>query len=107
VLERTADSHDWPTDFGGAAGVKMVVRTEVKQPPPKKSYGAKQVMAELRPNEIQDLADQLGELTKAAAGYDLKFSVQIQVGTDKAPPDNVVEQMNEILGGIRKGMRLE
>lgn len=107
VLERTADSHDWPTDFGGAAGVKMVVRTEIKEPPPKKGYGAKQVTAELRPNEIQDLADQLGDLTKAAAGHELKLSVQIQVGTDKAPPDDVVEQMNKILVGIKKGMRLE
>ena len=107
VLERTADSPDWPTDFGGAAGVKMVVRTEIKEPPPKKGYGAKHVTAELRPNEIQDLADQLGEMTKAAAGHELKFSVQIQVGTDKAPPDDVVEQMNKILVGIKKGMRLE
>jgi hypothetical protein len=46
-------------------------------------------------------------MTKAAAGHALKFSVQIQVGTDKAPPDDVLERMNKILGGIRKGMRLE
>ena len=105
VLERTADSHDWPTDFGGAAGVKFV-RTGIKEPPPKKGYGARQLMAELRPNEIQDLADQLGELTKAAAGHDLKFSLQIELGSDQQPPDEVVEQMNRILGGIKKGMRL-
>jgi hypothetical protein len=53
VLERTADSHDWPTDFGGAAGVKMVVRTEVKE-----------------------------------------------------PPDDVAEQLNRTLGGIKQGMTL-
>jgi hypothetical protein len=108
VLERTADSHDWPTDLGGAAGVRMVVRTDkIEQKFLKKGYGAKQATADLRPNEIQDLADQLGELTKAAAGHELKFSVQIQVGTDKTPPENVVEQLNKILGGIRKGMKLE
>jgi len=84
----------------------MIVRSGFKEPPPKKGYGAKQVMAELRPNEIQDLADQLGELTKAAAGHDLKFSLQIELGSDQQPPDEVVEQMNRILGGIKKGMRL-
>ena len=59
-------------------------------------------------SHVEDIsADQLGEMTKAAAGHELKFSVQIQVGTDKAPPDDVVEQMNKILGGIKKGMKLE
>jgi hypothetical protein len=66
-----------------------------------------QVTAELRPNEIQDLADQLGDLTKAAAGHELELVGSVQVGTDKAPPDDVVEQMNKILVGIEKGMRLE
>ncbi len=41
------------------------------------------------------------------AGHELKLSIQIQVGADKAPPDDVVEQMNKILGEIKKGMRLE
>jgi len=85
----------------------MVVRSDMKEPPAKKGYGAKQVTAELRPNEIQDLADQLGDLTKAAAGHELKFSLQIQVGTDKSPPADVVEQMNKILGGIKKGMKFD
>ncbi len=58
------------------------MRSGISEPPPKTGYGAKQVTAELRPNEIQDLADQLGEFTKAAAGHELRFSVQIQVGTD-------------------------
>lgn len=50
---------------------------------------------------------QVGDLTKAAAGHELKFSVQIQVGTDKAPPEEVIEKINGILDGIKKGMRLE
>lgn len=103
VLERTADSGEWPTDFGGAASVKLVVRSGISEPPAKTSYGAKHVTAELRPNEIQDLADQLGELTKAAAGHELRISIQIQVGTDKSPPNNVLEQMNRILSGIKEG----
>ncbi|HNB67475.1 MAG TPA: hypothetical protein PLR94_07240 [Accumulibacter sp.] len=107
VFERTADSHDWPTDFGGAAGVKMVVRWQSSEPPAKQAYRARQLTTELRPSEIQDLADQLGELTKAAAGHQLRFSLHIQVGTDKALPDEVLTEMNRILGGIKQGMRLE
>jgi len=85
----------------------MVVRWQSSEPPAKQAYRAMQLTTELRPSEIQDLADQLGELTKAAAGHQLRFSLHILVGTDKALPDEVLTEMNRILGGIKQGMRLE
>lgn len=39
----------------------------------------------------------MGELTKAAAGHDLRYSVRIELGGDKVPPQDVVEAVNQVL----------
>ena len=38
---------------------------------------------ELRGNEIQDLADSVGELSKAAAGHNLRFLLRLELGGEK------------------------
>ena len=63
--------------------------------------------AYLNPGQIQDLADQIGEISKAAVGYDLKVMVRIEVGTDeKRPTDHVVSTINDRLTGISPELSL-
>ena len=55
--------------------------------------------AYLKPGEIQDFADQIGDIGNAAVGYDLKIQVRVEVGGDgKRPPDDVVAKLNARLG---------
>jgi hypothetical protein len=61
--------------------------------------------ARLKTHEIQDLADALGDLGKATAGYDLQFSVRVELGGD--PPEGVVEKANEVLKEVATALRLQ
>ena len=60
--------------------------------------------ARLKTHELQDLADALGELGKATAGYDLQVAVRIELGGN--PPEEVVVRANAILQEIAKGLTL-
>jgi hypothetical protein len=107
VLERTVDSNDWPSDFGGAAGVKVMVRKREWTEPKSAPYGASVATAELETNEIQDLADNIAEIKKAAAGQKLRFKVTIEVGEAGSKPQAVIDQLNKILGDIRAGWKID
>ena len=64
--------------------------------------------AYLKPGEIQDLADQIGEIGNAAVGYDLKVLVRIEVGSEgKRPPEDVVTKLKKLLMGISASLKLE
>jgi hypothetical protein len=108
LLERTVDSGTWPCDYSAAASIKLKVPEEL--PPPiaaqKTKFGVKVAEAELRANELQDLADAVGDITKAAAGHELKFSVRIDLGGEKVPPDTVVNAIDQILIKISDRLKL-
>lgn len=74
-----------------------------KPPPPTGAFIAE---ADLRPGEIQDLADVVGDLTRVAVGHDLKFHLRIELGGEDPPPDKTVQEMNKILKSIIKDMQL-
>jgi hypothetical protein len=61
----------------------------------------------LRGNEIQDLADAVAEVAKAAAGHDLRFFVRVELGGEKAPPEDVVEAVNKVLTKVSGNLKLE
>ena len=113
LLEKTIDSGPWPCDFGGARRVKFRVPTEEVAPPseppplPPKP-GFKVARAELRPHQIQDLADIVGQLVNATVGYNLVFKLQLELGgAGTALPDEVVRKVNELLGAIAADYKLE
>ena len=56
-------------------------------------------------HELQDLADSLGELGKAAAGYDINYHVRIELGGN--PPEEAVEKANKVLEGVSEFLTLE
>ena len=55
-------------------------------PPPPKKEGVFQGEAQLSTGEIQDLADAIPDLSKATAGYDLKFHLSIELGWEGDAP---------------------
>ena len=63
--------------------------------------------AELRSDELQNLGDAIGDITKAAAGHELKVRVEISLGGDKTPPDDVVAKIDELLKGVSDKLRLK
>ena len=62
--------------------------------------------AELTTSQLQDLADQIGEIAHAAAGYDRKLRLRLELGGKGKLPDEVVRKVNEKLGEISDGLKL-
>lgn len=104
-LERLPDSGPWPCPYPGAQNVKVrVPGTPPPPPPPPPKPGVRVAEARLQTHEIQDLADSLGDLGKVTAGYELQFSVRIELGGD--PPDDVVERANDVLAEVSGELNL-
>lgn len=72
-----------------------------------KKYGVKSASAELRTNEMQDIGDVVGRIAAAAAGYELKCSLRIELGGEKPAPEPVVEAVNGILANVSPKLKLE
>jgi hypothetical protein len=114
LLERAVDSGPWPCDLAGAAHVRARVPGKphvelavIKQVEVPKRSGLLVAEADLRPSQVQDLADQLGELTKAVVGYDLKLRLRIELGGAKAVPPELVARLNALLSEVANEMQFE
>jgi len=105
-LERTVDSGAWPCDLPGAGAVKLTVPSGSAPPPPPPPGGALTVTAEMKANEIQDFADVVSDIVKAAAGCDIKFTLGVELGGKEPPPTEVVDKVNEILKEVNEDMEL-
>lgn len=109
MLEKTDDSGPWPCEVVGAQAAKFRMPTGAPVPSPgpgpqPPTPGTRVAEAELRPNEIQDLADVVGELAGAAVGHQLKFGLRIELGGE--PSDEIVQKMNRFLQGVSEGLAL-
>jgi len=113
LLERTPDSGPWPCDYTGAYAVKLQVpRAPVPEPPqrpapPQPTPGVLVAEADLRLNEIQDLADAVANIGQAAVGFDLKFRLRLELRGASRPPDDVVTKINLLLQEISTNLRLQ
>jgi len=108
ILERTEDSGAWPTDYSNSRNVRLRRPLDVPPPPPPPppKPGLLVARAELRSNQIQDLADQISDITLAAAGLDLKFNVQIEVSGTNLGSEEAVAKLNDLLGAISEDFKL-
>ncbi len=109
LLERTEGLPLWPCAFPEAANISLRVP---KQASPgaasgEKRYGVRSVSAELRTNEMQDFGDAVGKIAAAAAGYEVKYSLRIELGGEKPAPEPVVEAVNAILVHVSPKLKLE
>lgn len=104
-LELSDDSSPWPSDFSGASTVKLRIPTEGPIEKPKPKPGALVAEAYLEPSQIQDLADQIPEITKVAAGQDLKYHVRIEFRAEENK-DEIAKQINELLKEVSDKLHL-
>ena len=106
-IELSNDSTAWPCDLAGAQQVILqvpsTVREELPVPKPRGLLMAEDV---LEANGIQDLADQIPSITKAAVGNALKFNVRIEFGGETAPDPAAVEEINALLAEVSDNLRL-
>jgi hypothetical protein len=115
LLERAVDSGPWPFNFDGAGHVKVrgsaskpkLRDDKVKGTRPDLPPGVLVASANLKQMEVQEFADQIGEITNAAVGYDLKILVTIEIGSaGKRPPDDLVGKLNAKLVEVSKDLKL-
>lgn len=113
-LETTLDSGVWPCEYPGAQSVKLRVPSKDTAPTPvvpppmpvqPLKPGVRVAEADLRPSEIQDLADVIGELTAAAAGNELKFHLRIELGGEVTPQNETIEKLNKIFKDISDDLK--
>lgn len=113
-MKTTVDSQEWPADRSSADHVKIELPSEENgttdgtgEPQPPSSYGSgvKRATGELEVDEIQNLADEVGELVSVAAGYGIQFNVRIEVGTEESLPDDIEARLNEILEHVSDKLR--
>jgi len=64
-------------------------------------------VAYLETHELQDLAEKIADIKNAAAGIDLKFKVQLELGGESAPSNEVISHINEILQEIAENFELK
>ena len=108
LVELAPQSGPWPCEFSAARSVKLRIPEHSTLPPdPPRPDGVRIARAELRPNEVQDLGDGIPDLVREAVGHGLKIIVEIQVGHAKSPTQDVVDTINEVLGGVNGKLRLE
>ncbi len=105
-LELSEDSTPWPSEFTGAHTVNLRLPKE-KPPPPPPPPPPDVLVAEayLEPNQIQDLSDQIPDLTKTAAGQDLKYHVRIEFKGDENK-DEIAKQINKLLKDVSDKLQL-
>jgi hypothetical protein len=96
------DSKPWPCDLGDAQWIKVRVPKDVPAvvtPPPLPQPDGEWVAeADLQPSQIQDLAEGMGDLLKAAAGTEIKFRLRVEL--DKNASQQVKQNVNTTLEEI-------
>ena len=111
-LELAGESAEWPSDLAGAQHVVL------KTPRAQKgavgeafgygpaATGALVAEAALEANGIQDLAEQIPDIAKAAVGNTLKFDVRVELGGDTARDPAVVDKINALLSEVSDDLKL-
>ena len=75
-------------------------------PVPTPRPGARTGQAELKPSQVQDLADIMGDLLKAKAGLELTFHVRVEVAGKDTPSDAAIEAINAVLKTVSPEMQV-
>jgi hypothetical protein len=110
LAERIPESGPWVCDISGASQVKLKLPGKTPHPPPPPPPpppGVHVATAYLKPNQIQDLADQIGEIGTTAVGHDLKIQVRIELGGKTAVPKDLITKINGLLHDVSKELKFE
>lgn len=109
ILERTEDSGAWPSDYSNSKNVRLRRPIDAPPPPPPPppppKPGVLVARAELRSNQIQDLADQISDITLAAAGQDIRFTLQVELSGPNA--NSVAKKLNDLMSAVSDELHFE
>ena len=105
MLEPALDSAAWPCTYAAAQNVKLRIPKGKTPPPPPPPPDVLIAEAELKPNEIQDFAEQLVQLRKAAAPLDLTLRLRLELhGRGKSPAQDIVTKLDDLLAKVSKAL---
>ena len=107
-FEISPESMPWPCDFTQAQSVMIQLPQShgVQTPPQDRLLGTVTAEAMLEANGIQDLADQVPQIAKAAVGNSLKFNIRIELGGDESPDPKVIDEINILLSSVSDDLKL-
>ena len=108
-IELVDSGTSWPCDIGAAQHVIFQVPetgNDKRKPDEPMPHGLLIAEAVLETNGIQDLADQIPDIAKAAVGNNLKFNVRVEFGGETAPGPEAVERLNELLSKVSDKLKL-
>jgi uncharacterized protein DUF499 len=123
-LERMPDSGEWPCDAGGASAVRIRVPSSGPQytyPPAsltpamphpgliaESRPGVRTAEANLSTAEIQNLADQIGDLKKLAteAGTELTFRLRIEISGSQNLASESEAKLNAVLQKVSGDLKI-
>ncbi len=106
-IRRSEESADWPCEFAGAQHVQLEIPQEIHEPTLPPPSGVLIAEADLEAHGIQDLADQIPDITTAAVGTGLKFNIRIEFGGETRPDLEAVEKINELLAVVDGALKLK
>ena len=107
-IKLSEESGEWPCEFPGAQNVLLEIPPEIHTPdPPPYTPGVLVAKADLEAHGIQDLADQIPDITAAAVGTGLKFNIRIEFGGETRPDPEAVEKINELLAEVDDTLKLK
>ena len=106
-IKRREESGEWPCEFAGAQNVLLEIPQAIHEPPPPPPSGVLIAEADLEAHGIQDLADQIPDMTTAAVGTGLKFNIRIEFGGETRPDPEAVEKINALLAEVDGALRLK
>jgi hypothetical protein len=107
AIELALDSAPWPSDLASAQKIRLKLPST---PPPiedkfKLTADVLVTEAELRPSEIQDLAEQIPDIRKTAAPLELKFRLRLELATGGKPlASDTLTPLNELLRKVSKAL---
>jgi hypothetical protein len=112
MLECSVNSGPWPCEVSAAGAVRLKITAISPGLPPilppvvPVTPGTLRGEAELKHAQIQDLADEIGEIAKLAVGHHLKFFVRLELAGGKKSPAEAATKINELLEKIVKGWKV-
>jgi hypothetical protein len=120
-LETTADSGQWPCDYTAARFARFSLPQErpshstTTPPLPTVALAPAAIPvpslfvaeADVQDFELQDLAEQVGNLMKETVGLNLRFHVRVELGPASQVSETVLVKVNEILDEVSEKLRME
>jgi hypothetical protein len=118
-LETTVDSGTWPCDYANANHVRLSLPHErPPQPTPGPASptvresapvipGTLVAEADIQGYELQDLAEQIGNLTRETVGLNLRFHLRIELGPTEQISVETLAKVNEIMAEVSEKLKLE